>query len=100
MVACTKCFRFHSIKRILAYETISETDFGMNPSYNTFRPNVYIDISKYLEMKLEIMRIYASELGDFPFPRSEKAIRALAALRGAAAGCEAAEAFMLLKEIR
>lgn len=45
------------------------------------------------------MKIYSSEFGTFPFPRSEQAIRALATLRGATAGCLAAEAFMLLKEI-
>ena len=99
VASCTKWFRYGSIKRILAYETLSETDFEINPEFNGFRPNVFIDITPYLEKKLEIMRIYEGELGDFPFPRSEEAIRALASLRGAAAGCKAAEAFMLLKEI-
>ncbi|HHX94980.1 MAG TPA: PIG-L family deacetylase [Clostridia bacterium] len=97
--ACTKWFRYGSVKRVLAYETLSETDFGINPDDNGFRPNVFVDISKFLETKLEIMKIYSSEFGTFPFPRSEQAIRALAAYRGATAGCLAAEAFMLLKEI-
>lgn len=97
--ACTKWFRYSSIKRVLVYETLSETDFSLNPDNNGFRPNVFIDISNYLETKIEIMKVYASELGKFPFPRSEQAIRALAALRGVAAGCQAAEGFMLLKEI-
>ncbi|ASS73949.1 GlcNAc-PI de-N-acetylase [Tumebacillus algifaecis] len=97
-VSCTKWFRYPSIKRVLAYETLSETEFGINPDSNGFRPNVFVDISEHLEQKLEIMRIFASEMGEFPFPRSEQAIRALAALRGAAAGCAAAESFMLLKE--
>lgn len=44
------------------------------------------------------MKIYESEMSDFPFPRSEKAIKSLAYVRGAASGYEAAEAFMLLKE--
>lgn len=99
VAACTKWFRYKSIKRVLAYETLSETDFELNPDTHGFRPNVFVDISNYLETKLEIMKIYASELGEFPFPRSEQAIRALAALRGVTAGCKAAEAFMLLKEI-
>lgn len=45
------------------------------------------------------MRIYESELGDHPFPRSERNLKALAIFRGATAGCEYAESFMLLKEI-
>lgn len=99
VASSTKCFRLNSVKRILAYETLSETDYGINPDLNGFRPNVFVDISGYLETKIEIMRLYSGELADFPFPRSEQAMRCLAALRGAAAGCQAAEAFMLLKEI-
>jgi len=98
-IACTKWFRYPSVKKVLAYETISETDFALNQD-NAFRPNYFFDISEYLERKLEIMAVYKSELGDFPFPRSNEAIRALAALRGSAAGFKAAEAFQLLRECR
>lgn len=97
-VACTKWFRYPSVKRVLAYETLSETDFSLNPDASGFRPNVFVNISSYLDGKLKIMSIYASELGDFPFPRSETAIRALAQVRGAASGYQAAEAFKLLRE--
>ncbi len=44
------------------------------------------------------MKIYDGEMGDFPFPRSEKAIRFLAALRGSQSGFEFAEAFELVYE--
>ncbi len=99
VAACTKWFRFGSIKKILAYETLSETDFAINPDLNAFAPNVFVDISELMLEKLRIMQIYKSEMGLFPFPRSEEAIVALSQIRGVAAGCEAAEAFMLLKEI-
>lgn len=97
-MACTKWFRYPSVEKVLAYETLSETDFTINPDANNFRPNVYVNIDKYLDKKIEIMNIYESEISNFPFPRSEKAIRSLAYVRGAASGYEAAEAFMLLKE--
>lgn len=97
-MSCTKWFRYPFVESVYLYETLSETDFSINPDTNGFRPNVYINISNYLEKKIEIMEIYHSEIGDFPFPRSGKAIRSLAYLRGAASGFEAAEAFMLLKE--
>jgi hypothetical protein len=64
-----------------------------------FRPNFFADISPYLAEKCRIGSLYVGEFRDFPFPRSIQAVKALAALRGAAAGCRAAEAFMLLKEI-
>ncbi len=97
--SCAKWFRHPSIRRILAYETLSETDFNINPDSSGFKPNVFIDISDYIDRKIEIMKIYESEIGENPFPRSEEAVRALASVRGATSGCIAAEAFMLLKEI-
>jgi len=97
-VSCTKWFRHPSVEKVLTYETLSETDFSIDPDANGFKPNIYINISGFLEEKISVMNIYASEISEFPFPRSEKAIRSLAYLRGAASGYEEAEAFMLLKE--
>jgi len=57
-----------------------------------------VDIEQFLDQKLRAMEIYKSEVGTFPFPRSHEAIRALAAVRGVAAGFKAAEAFQLLRE--
>ena len=97
VASCTKWFRYPSVKRVLAYETLSETDFGLGTSQG-FRPNVFVNIEPYLDDKIRAMDIYASEIGEFPFPRSHEAIQALAILRGAASGFKAAEAFELLRE--
>ena len=97
VASCTKWFRYLSVKRVLAYETLSETDFGLGTS-QSFRPNVFVNIEPYLDDKIRAMDIYASEIGEFPFPRSHEAIQALAILRGAASGFKAAEAFELLRE--
>lgn len=97
VAACTKWFRYPSVRRVLAYETVSETDFGLSPE-TVFHPTVFVDIGKYLERKLEILSVYKTELGEFPFPRSIRAVRALAEWRGASAGYQAAEAFELLRE--
>jgi N-acetylglucosamine malate deacetylase 1 len=97
--ACTKWFRYPSVKRVLAYETISETEFGLDAN-SIFQPDWFVDITEFLERKLEAMAVYQSETGAFPFPRSDEAIRALAAVRGATCGFPAAEAFRLLRERR
>lgn len=97
--ACTKTFRYPSIRSVRAYETLSETEYGVKPEDPGFRPNLFIDTSDFIDRKLEIMNIYASEVAPFPFPRSDIALRALAQLRGSQCGALAAEAFMLLKEI-
>jgi N-acetylglucosamine malate deacetylase 1 len=98
VAACTKWFRYPSVKRVLAYETLSETDFQIPLNQSGFTPNVFIDIEKYIEKKIDIFMVYRSEVGEFPFPRSERAVRALATVRGAASGYKAAEGFILLRE--
>lgn len=96
---CTKTFRYPSVRSVRAYETLSETEYGMKPEDPGFRPNLFVDIAEYIDQKLEIMSIYASEMAAFPFPRSDVALQAQAQLRGTQCGATAAEAFMLLKEI-
>lgn len=95
--SCTKSFRFPSIRKVLMYETPSETDFS-HPG-DPFVPDVLVDITGYLESKIKIMGLYESEVQEHPFPRSEKILRARAALYGAMAGCQAAEGFMLMRDI-
>ena len=97
--SCTKSFRYPYIKRVRVYETLSETEFSIRPDDTGFKPNLWVDISEYLDRKIEIMGLYEGEMGEFPFPRSVLNLRALAALRGATAGVSAAEAFISLKEI-
>ncbi len=87
------------IRKVLCYEVLSETEWA-GPFLNSmFTPNVYIDISSTLKEKLKAMFCYKTELKDYPHPRSLKAINALVQKRGSEAGLEAAEAFMLIREI-
>lgn len=99
VMSCTKSFRYPFIKRILMYETISETEFSPPLEGKAFQPNSFCDISDYMEAKLKILDIYKSELGEHPFPRSKRNVKALATYRGATAGVEYAESFMILKDI-
>jgi LmbE family N-acetylglucosaminyl deacetylase len=97
--ACTKAFRYPALRKVYVYETLSETEFGIRPGISPFNPNRFVDVSAYLERKIEIMELYAGEMAAPPFPRSGEAIRALATFRGLVASCLAAEAFMVLRDI-
>ena len=97
VISSSKWFRLKSVKKILAYETLSETGFGLSRT-NNFSPNVFVDISSFIKYKIKAMNIYESELGSPPFPRSEENIKALALIRGSESGYLAAEAFELLRE--
>lgn len=97
--SCTKTFRCPSIKKIVMMETLSETEFAPSTKEDSFTPNMFVDVTDFIDRKIEIMNIYKNEIGSHPFPRSERNIRSLATFRGATAGCEYAESFMMLKEI-
>lgn len=90
----------HVVKRIFAYETLSETGWDIPNTVNEFIPTVYEDISDTLGKKLEAMNIFQSQLADFPAARSLEAIEALAKFRGATVNAMAAEAFSLIREIK
>ena len=88
-----------TIRKVLCYETLSETEWAAPFRESAFIPNVWTDISGVLETKLEAMSEYRSELMEFPHPRSLEAISALARLRGSTIGIKAGESFMLVREI-
>jgi N-acetylglucosamine malate deacetylase 1 len=88
-----------SVRKLLCYETLSETEWSQPMADTAFIPNVFVDISDYLERKLQAMACYQSELQVAPHPRSLNALAALAKLRGSTISRSAAEAFMLMREI-
>ncbi len=97
--ACTKNFRAPYIRKILMYETLSETEFAPALSETAFIENVFNDITPYIERKIEIMKLFTTEQMEEPYPRSLSAIRALSRYRGSRIGVKYAEVFMLLIEI-
>ena len=98
--SCTKSFRYPFIERIYMIEALSETEFAVAIPGNTFVPNVFVDISGYIDKKLEIMSMFKGEIQEEPYPRSLSSIKALARVRGSRAGVMYAEAFQLLYERR
>jgi LmbE family N-acetylglucosaminyl deacetylase len=85
--------------RILAYETLSETNWGAPGILARFDPNLYISIDGFLDRKLEAFEQYRSQIKPFPHERSVEGLTALAKLRGATVHRPAAEAFIAVREI-
>ena len=89
-----------NVRQIYMYETVSETHWnyssGVEPG---FIPNTWIDISDYLEKKIEALHCYKSQIRPFPDARSLEAIESLAKWRGSQASMNAAEAFVMTRSI-
>jgi N-acetylglucosamine malate deacetylase 1 len=87
------------LRAIYAMEVPSSTEWAPSSTQNTFQPTRFVDISVTREVKRRALEAYAEEMRPFPHPRSFEAIKALSTWRGATAGLQAAEAFMVLREV-
>lgn len=98
--SCTKSFRKPYIEHISMFEAMSETEFSPAIPSTSFVPNMFVDITDYIDEKIEIMGIFSKQVMPEPYPRSIGSIKATARMRGSRAGVMYAEAFMLLFEKR
>ena len=88
-----------SVEEILAFEVLSSTEW-QSPVITPFVPNVYVDISAFIEKKKLAINAYKSEMREPPHSRCKDHIIALARHRGLSVGFEFAEAFFLVRKIR
>lgn len=89
----------HIVRRILTFEVPSATEWQSPTVGNPFIPNWFEDISETINIKIKALQVYDSEMRKWPHARSLKAVEHLAKWRGASIGTEAAEAFMLIRNI-
>ena len=86
---------------ILAYETLSETEWGTNLTEDLFIPNYYNVLSeKDIKNKVNSFKIYKTQVKKYPHPRSIKNIQNLSKYRGSNISEKNAEAFMLIRSIQ
>lgn len=82
------------LREVSFMEVPSSTEWSINSSQNRFTPNRFYEIGEEgIQKKIEALSSYTGVMRPFPHPRSEEALRGLAAYRGAQAGCNYAEAF-------
>ena len=89
-----------AVKRVYVYETLSETEWDVPSADNYFMPNVFVDISDYIDLKIEAMAKFSQQIIEYPSPRSKEGIRSLALNRGMTVYKKYAESFMLIREIK
>lgn len=88
-----------SVKEIYAFEVMSSTEWA-HQSKEPFTPNYFVDISPALQVKLNALEAYASEMREPPHSRSVEHLSILARHRGHCVGVPAAEAFVALRVVR
>jgi len=87
------------IQSIYCFETPSSTENNFSRLKVNFNPNLYFDISKFLNKKIKLLKIYKDEIKKYPHSRSLEGIKVLAKYRGTQIGVKYAEAFYLLRKL-
>lgn len=83
-----------ALKQFIYMEVPSSTEWSFDSSANRFTPNMFVEIGREgVDVKLKALAAYTGVMRPYPHPRSEEAVRGLAAYRGVQAGCNYAEAF-------
>ena len=83
----------NNVTRILSGEVLSSSEYT---EFNQrFTPNVFVNIEKYIDKKVDILRLYKNELRDWPHPRSLQAVKNLAEMRGSEIGIKGRSIFII-----
>jgi len=85
------------VKKIFCFETNSSTEWQKKESGTLFCPNKYVDITNFIDKKLEILSLYEDEIKKFPHPRSLYWVKILSEFRGMEVGYNNAEAFEIIR---
>lgn len=96
-IVCSRPTPSSSIKQLFHFEVASSTNWYFGES--KFRPNIFVDIEETLDLKIQSLKFYDSEMQDFPHIRSYRAIENQANYRGNFVGITAAEAFEISFQI-
>jgi LmbE family N-acetylglucosaminyl deacetylase len=86
-----------SVKELYTFETPSATEWSFHQNHPVFKPNVFIDVSQSIEIKLQAMEFYETEIRSFPHPRSLEALKAICRRWGTVVSREYVEAFELVR---
>jgi N-acetylglucosamine malate deacetylase 1 len=84
-------------KAIFAFEVASSTEWSSTAIGEAFRPNHFVDITAFVDLKTKALEAYDAEMRSFPHARSYEGLKSLSTIRGVNSGFEAAEAFVTLR---
>ncbi len=99
VLTATRPMKNETVKAIYSMEIPSSTEWNSFNPVTAFVPNVFSDISETVDLKVQSMSLYQSELRDYPHPRSLQHIKELAKVNGTKVGLEYSENFMLVRRI-
>ncbi len=86
----------HLVPHVLVYD---HTTLFWRFGADRFQPTCYIDISDYLDVKLQAMRLHASQVRPAIYHGSPESLELMSKMRGREVAVEAAEGFAVLRAL-
>ncbi len=99
VLTATRPMENESVKTIYAMEVPSSTEWNSYSKETAFIPNVFVNITDFIDDKVRAMAIYKSELREYPHPRSLQFIKEMAKTNGVKSGLKYSENFILIRNI-
>ena len=97
VITATRPMKDECVKEIYSFEILSSTEWNYPLSFN---PDTYFDISDTIDLKIDAMKEYKSELCEYPHPRSLEGIELNAKYQGMRVGKKYVEAFKCVRVVR
>jgi len=86
----------HLVPFVLGYDN---TSLFWSPENEHFHPNLYIDVSEFLDVKIKALQAHASQVRGPLFHGSPEGLELQSRLRGREISVEAAEGFVVHRAI-
>ena len=99
VITATRPIEKCPVKKIFTFETPSSSEWRFDEE-NTFVPNYFENIEKFIKYKINALKAYKSEMRKFPHPRSIENVKSIAKVRGSTVGFRFAEAFRIVRQIK
>jgi len=96
VITATRPMENECVKEIYSFEILSSTEWNYPLS---FSPDTYFDISDTINLKLDAMKEYKSELCKYPHPRSLEGIKLNSKYQGMRVGKKYVEAFKTIRKL-
>jgi len=97
VITASRPMQDECVKEIYSFEVLSSTEWNYPLS---FSPDTFFDINDTIDLKLNAMKEYNSELCQFPHPRSLEGIELNAKYQGMRVGKKYVEAFKTIRVIK
>lgn len=97
VITATRPMEDECVKEIYSFEILQSTEWNYPLS---FSPDTFFDTSDTIDLKIDAMKAYTSELCEYPHPRSLEGIELNAKYQGMRVGKKYVEAFKSVRVIK